>query len=96
MIWHPISVMTCPMRRILHQKTGTRLTNTMPEDVEAADVAAIVGRIASNTFPLVQPSEQTGVKKTSAAESLSWAKNVKLWSCKVMSMKCGADIARLL
>ena len=54
--------------------TGTRLVNTMPEDCEAADIAAIVDRIDRNTFPLVQPSEQTCVKETSAAETLSWAK----------------------
>jgi hypothetical protein len=54
--------------------TEPRLVNTMPEDCEAADVAAIVDRIASNLFPLVQPSEQTGVKETSAAETLSRAK----------------------
>ena len=46
----------------------------MPVDREASDLAAIVDRIASNTFPIVQPSEQTGEAESHAAETLSWFK----------------------
>jgi hypothetical protein len=46
----------------------------MPVDREASDLAAIVDRIASNTFPIVQPSEQTCEAVSHAAETLSWDK----------------------
>ena len=50
------------------------LGNQMLVDREASDLAAIVDRIASNTFPIVQPSEQTGEAESHAAETLSWFK----------------------